>query len=132
MITQESLEQNPERSQRLQKITQLSEIESLLLVDRHGAEAEEFILRYGAQLSYWQYEALHAIDHTMCLHLVDFYSRRTPLILSYPDHGESVLTQILPFFESRLNWSKQETAQQVSRLKSHIARELSWRATLAP
>ena len=127
LVTQESIFENAHRILKLKEITSLSEQECNWLVDRHGAESEKLLERYGSDLGYWQYEAQHAIDQTMCLHLVDFYTRRVPLILAFKDHGDAVMKQILQIFESRLSWSREQSQSEIQKLKSHLANEFAWK-----
>ncbi len=131
LVTVESILENPGCQQLLKQKTNLSEQEIVWLVDRHGAEAEHFLQRYGVDLTYWQYEAMHAIDQTMCLHLLDFYARRVPLILAHKDHGESFLGQIVPVFETRLGWSSEQTQREIAIFKAHLDREFAWRTEVA-
>jgi glycerol-3-phosphate dehydrogenase len=131
LVTSETMLENPNRRARLKKLTSLNDQECVWLSDRHGGEVDEFLLRYGHELTYWQYEALHAIDHTMCLHLVDFFTRRVPLMLAFRDHGLSLLDQIVPIFEARYQWTKEQSAEEVRRVKDHVARELSWQSSFS-
>ncbi len=104
----------------------LSKQEATLLVERHGLEAREIIKKFGPD-SYWALEAEHAIENTMCLHLVDFFTRRVPLILAEQDHGLSVMPMVSAIFAQKLNWSASEKALEESLLQQHIERELAWR-----
>lgn len=131
LVTQESIEDNDERKSWLRHYTQLSDDEVTWLVDRHGGETNEILRRYGHQLSYWEYEALHAIDQTMCLHLVDFFTRRVPLVLSRADHGLSVLPSVLPHFVQRLGWTAEQSRSEIAALESYLEREFSWRRSFA-
>lgn len=98
-----------------------------LLADRHGGEARSILQRYGNHYSYWQIEALHAIDNTMCVNLVDFYTRRVPLFLAKKDHGLELVDELTPIFSQRLDWSESETKKQIQQLHEHIQSELVWR-----
>ncbi len=97
-----------------------------LLVDRHGAEARVMRKQFGVS-DYWHLEACQAIYHTMCLTLVDFYSRRAPLFLAEPDHGLRFLPLIAQTFQRELHWSQDELRAQEHNLKEYFARELAWR-----
>jgi glycerol-3-phosphate dehydrogenase len=101
-----------------------SEIQKL--VARFGTEVEEFFHHKPETLSYWQLEAYQAIENTMCLNLIDFYTRRTPLFLSEPDHGISALPEISKVFQEALGLSDAELENQVQSLKSFIQTELTW------
>ena len=131
LVTEDSMTENAQRVEKIKKSSALSPQECTWLVDRHGAEAEVLLQRYGSDLSYWQYEAQHAIEQTMCLHLVDFYTRRVPLILAFQDHGESVMKQILSIFESRLSWSKEQSQSEIQKLKAHLASEFAWKSAFS-
>ncbi|MCB0340882.1 MAG: glycerol-3-phosphate dehydrogenase/oxidase [Pseudobdellovibrionaceae bacterium] len=102
------------------------------LVERHALEAEDIIKTYGHKVSgqnpsaLWQLEAHHAIDTTMCFHLVDFYLRRVPLFLADPEHGFQFLDSIASTFAERLNWSEAEKQTQVDALYKHKNHELAW------
>lgn len=98
-----------------------------ILTERYGAEGFEIIKKYGSDKTYWQLEAYQAIHSTMCLNLVDFYSRRVPLMLAYNDHGMQFLEEISIVFEKELSWSKTETENQKNLLKNYIEKELAWR-----
>jgi glycerol-3-phosphate dehydrogenase len=100
-----------------------------LLVSRHGMEAYEMI-KEGCEnkLSIWEMEVLHAIRYTMCLNLVDFYTRRSPLFLAEADHGKSLSGILALQMQNELGWSDQERENQKRMLESHIASELAWQA----
>ncbi len=103
-----------------------TEIEKLLSA-RYGNEAFEIIKKYGLSNTYWQLEAAHAIHATMCLNLVDFYTRRTPLMLAYRDHGLSLLNEISAVFIKELHWSQEDLEFQQANLRNYIEKELAWR-----
>lgn len=130
LVTSETMHENADRRARLLTQTQLSEEEATWLVDRHGGEADVIVQKYGVSRTYWQLEALHAIDQTMCLHLVDFFSRRVPLILSRPDHGLSVLAEVTPLFAEKLGWTPAQTEKEVQNFEAYLAREFAWRKSL--
>lgn len=104
----------------------LSQPEAQLLVDRHGAEAFEIYREFGPG-PYWRLEAEHAIENTMCFHLVDFYCRRVPLILSRPDHGLSLIREISQIFSQRLGWNKEQKELEEKLLADHLKLEFAWR-----
>jgi glycerol-3-phosphate dehydrogenase len=97
-----------------------------LLVDRHGREALEIVRDYEG-LGYWEMEAVHAMDKTMCFKLVDFYARRVPLFLAESDHGLSLLERISQTFARHLDWSPTQLAEEKKSLDEYIKTELAWR-----
>jgi glycerol-3-phosphate dehydrogenase len=111
------------------------------LFDRHGPEAKEILARYlmlvmagpGALQSdeekIWSLEAHHAIDQTMCLNLADFFLRRTPLVLSRPDHGERFWPCVAKVFRERLGLSEADIEAQFKNLTEKMNSEFSWRAS---
>lgn len=107
--------------------TRLSEQECQWLVERHGHEAVD-IVEYGAQYSYLQLEAIHAIRHTMCLGLVDFYCRRVPLFLANRDHGWQAVDQIIEVFKQELGWNATIANDQKIQLERFIHDELRWKS----
>lgn len=102
-----------------------------ILTERYGSEAFEILEKFGKRKTYWQLEAYQAIQSTMCLNLVDFFTRRVPLMLAYPDHGLRFLDEIVVVFEEQLLWSKNETEIQKNNLKSYIEKELIWRSSFS-
>jgi len=108
------------------KLQANTEIEKRL-VARYGAEAFEIIKKFDADNTYWQLEAHQALYSTMCLNLVDFYTRRVPLMLAYQDHGLALLDEISNVFKKELNWSADQLEFQQIQLKNYIKKELAWR-----
>lgn len=100
-----------------------------LLAERHGLEFLELI-ENGQSAGYstmWEFEALHAIRTTMCLHLDDFYIRRAPLFLARQNHGFEWIDQIAAVFAKELGWSTQQKADEIERLNTHKKHEMGWR-----
>lgn len=96
------------------------------LCQRFGQEAQVILAQNPSFYSYWQLEAAQAIDHTMCLNLVDFYSRRAPLFLAREDHGMPFLNEISEVFCEKLGWSAQRLEEEKLRLKDYMKHELAW------
>jgi glycerol-3-phosphate dehydrogenase len=94
---------------------------------RYGAESFEILKKFGTNKTYWQLEAYQAIHTTICLNLVDFYTRRVPLMLSHADHGLTYLDEISNVFKNELNLSSDEITNQQKKLNEHIDHELNWR-----
>ncbi len=101
-----------------------------LLAQRYGLEAEKIMDQFPSTSSYWQLEAYQAIENTMCLHLVDFYSRRAPLFLARRDHGLPFLEEISHVFQSLLHWSDEQKASEQQRVRSYMDQELDWKKHL--
>lgn len=97
------------------------------LVDRYGLEAEEILMKYSEDLSYWQLEASHAIDNTMCFNLIDFWSRRVPLFLSDAERGMPVLKEITAVFSKKLNWTPVKQDEERRKLIQYMKNELAWK-----
>jgi glycerol-3-phosphate dehydrogenase len=106
--------------------------EVLTLCERYGMEAEAILSRNPANSSYWQLEAAQAVDYTMCLNLVDFYSRRVHLFLARQDHGWPVFEEVAEVFAEKLGWDAPEIARQKKNLEAYMKRELSWQADFRP
>lgn len=98
------------------------------LASRYGMEYQVILDRFGYTDQVWSLEAYQAIHTTMCLNLIDFYTRRVPLFLAYPDHGLSVLEEVSEVFKSELNWSESEKQIQLKSLKEFISLELNWKS----
>lgn len=110
----------------LKSKTRLPQKDIEFLVSRHGQEVTKFEI-LSKDESVWQLEARHAIKNTMCLNLIDFMVRRTPLFLSYSDHGIFHLPQILQVFRQELSWSSAEEEQQRNQYLRYIQSELHWK-----
>ncbi len=103
------------------------------LADRHGLEGrailEQGVLKQlrstNAEEWLWCAEALHAMEHTMCLHLSDFYFRRTPLVLSRRDHGISFAPAIAETMSARLGWNKTRELEEINALQNQLTWELA-------
>jgi glycerol-3-phosphate dehydrogenase len=117
LTSQESLRVATTRAQ--------TEIEKQL-VERYGLEAFEIIKKYGEDKNYWQLEAYQSIHNTMCVNLVDFYTRRTPLMLAYRDHGLDIINEIAAVFKKELILTNTEIEQQKIDLLNYINQELAW------
>ncbi|MFP5518284.1 MAG: glycerol-3-phosphate dehydrogenase/oxidase [Bdellovibrionia bacterium] len=105
----------------------LSYADKLRLAERYGLEAKTLVESYGNQFSYWQIEAIQAIHTTMCLNLVDFYTRRVPLVLADPQHGLQLLEEISTIFSYYLNWDSNKLKEEVANLKAYLAKEMAWK-----
>ncbi len=109
----------------------LSEAHVEFLIKRHGYEAYDVMSEgvKGGWHDLWQQEAQHAIFHGMCLHLIDFYLRRTSLFISEPDHGMGKLEKILDVFKFYYGWTEERCQREIKQLKDHIHFEMGWRDT---
>jgi glycerol-3-phosphate dehydrogenase len=101
--------------------------ETLLLAQRYGLEAARILQIYPSHYNYWQLEAAQAVDHTLCLNLVDFYARRVPLFLSKPDHGVPQIDNICEVFRQKLGWTEIQEQIQRENLRLYMSRELAWK-----
>jgi len=108
------------------KTTTLSDEQASQFVDRHGEEARVMIQKYGLDLSYIQYEAMHALENTMCLNLKDFFTRRVPLFLSQKDHGSHDIDQLKSIFRNYLSLSESEYEEQVRAFRQLCEHDLAW------
>jgi glycerol-3-phosphate dehydrogenase len=63
----------------------------------------------------------------MCLGLIDFYVRRSPLFLSRPDHGLALLPLISRVFASELSWNDSKRHEEMSNLQAYVRKELAWK-----
>lgn len=102
-----------------------------VLLGRHGEEALEVLetmkLFKGEPLlaALWKAEAKFSFDQEMCFHLEDFYWRRSPLFLSMPDNGLSLLTTLGEYY-GLLNKQDRETIRSnVQKVAEKIAHEKS-------
>lgn len=104
----------------------LSHLQVKILVERHGPEAWDILSK--KEYDYiWEYEAKHALEHTYCANLLDFYTRRVPLFLSKEDHGFKFLKRIGLIFQQYYGWTDQELKDQMEKVFNHSKSELSWK-----
>ena len=114
------------------------------LIGRHGEEALE-LMRYAPSMdsfgeapkgqpsgeredrAIWTAELVHAVRRTMCLNLIDFYTRRSPLFLARADHGLRLIGSLSAAMAHELGWSDDERRAQVETVHQYIQRELSWK-----
>lgn len=94
------------------------------LIKRRGEEAVTVLnlmkqMKSGQEVErLWQAEAQFCIHHEMCLNLVDFYCRRSPLFLFHRDNGRSLAPLIAPLF------APTSPEGQIELLQKKIALEL--------
>ncbi len=124
---QESLRRSLVESRVWAKRTGRSEEETLKIAQRYGMEGATILHEAPENYTYWQLEAMQAINHTLCLNLKDFYARRVPLFLADPMHGLSHLESVSNVFATKLSWSESELQRQKEELSEYIERELAWR-----
>ncbi len=105
------------------------------IIFRHGEEGETLLKKirqdyvtYSANDALWMAEAFFAIENTMCLNLVDFYWRRSPLFLASKNHGSQYISSIARVFSQYYNWSDEETRLQKQTLLQQMQKELAWKA----
>lgn len=106
-----------------------SQEEVRFLTDRHGLEAEDLLKKkqkYNLG-TLWEAEAYHAIENTMCLHLKDFFLRRTPLFLSEKDHGRKYFEPISKIFAEHFGWSESERQREIEDTQKAYQFEMQWR-----
>ncbi|MBX3020345.1 MAG: glycerol-3-phosphate dehydrogenase/oxidase [Bdellovibrionales bacterium] len=104
-----------------------------LLADRHGMEGEIIVHRAlhllppvtDAEEWLWSAEALHAAEQTMCLHLADFYYRRSPLVLARKDHGLVFAPAIAHAMGGVLGWSPTRQKDEINALQNRLSWDLS-------
>ncbi len=95
---------------------------------RHGMETESLLaLGMTDGLTFYELEMLHAIRYTMCLNLVDFYTRRFPLFLSLPNHGLEWLDVLGYVAQNELNWTNEELERQKVLVREYMNKELQWK-----
>ena len=109
------------------KKTGKPEEEMTLLADRYGMEAELILNSYPKKYTYWQLEAAQAIDHTMCFHMRDFYTRRVPLFLSNRNHGVQFMDEVGEVFKEKLGWSDSQLKDEMHQLTEYMAHEVEWK-----
>lgn len=102
------------------------------LISRRGEEARTVLnlmkLMKGdkEQERLWQAEAKFCIENEMCLNLVDFYCRRSPLFLFRKNHGFEYAPLVAPHFSSRgAQVGGIDTQAQIQQLETLIKREMS-------
>lgn len=97
------------------------------LAERYGKENLVILEKYGYTDKIWCLEAYQAINTTMCLNLIDFYTRRVPLFLADKQHGLQFLDDVAEVFKAELNLSEAEINKQKQDLKDYVATVLQWK-----
>lgn len=127
LASSENLNRALVQKEELMKSFKISSSDIELLISRHGLEAKTILTNYSDLENLWQKEAAFAIDQTMCHRLIDFYTRRTPLFLSFHDHGLSLIDDVAQVFKVKLSWSDNYKEKQITELKNFIDAELKWK-----
>lgn len=133
LVTESLLERARLEQVRWARDWQLPEALTSQLAARHGLEAERILqeaLPWRTQIHepeewMWCAEALHAIEHTMCLTLTDFYLRRTHLVLARTDHGLPFAVGIARVMGERLGWDEKRQREEINALQNQMSWELS-------
>ena len=95
-----------------------------ILWRRHGEECFSIRKR---RVGVWAAEADFAIENTMCLNLLDFYTRRSPLFLAEKDQGLSMVNEVVEVFAESFKWNKDEIEAEINSVRKHVLSELSWK-----
>lgn len=134
LVTTESMDQARRQVKRWAREFDMSTSDVDVLVDRHGAEALPIMeaganrgLMGSSEEKLWSMEALHAIRQTMCMNLIDFYVRRSPLFLARHDHGLKLIALLSRVFAMELGWSDSRRQSEAASVQEHIRRELGWK-----
>ena len=133
LVSQENYWRSMLYIDRWAKLSTLSSKVIRALASRHGMETEAMLERVENNqylADKWSVEAVHAIEKTMCLHLLDFYVRRTPLMLARRDHGTGILDWMGKVFQMHLGWSDEVTREEIGIVHSFIHNEFAWRSKL--
>lgn len=99
------------------------------LVGRHGEEAVEILnsIRQfsedAPEVALWKAELKFSFDHEMCYNLEDFYWRRSPLFLSKPDNGLSLITTLGEYLGSLLREDRETIRANVQKVVEKISLE---------
>ncbi|MCO5112627.1 MAG: glycerol-3-phosphate dehydrogenase/oxidase [Bdellovibrionaceae bacterium] len=125
-VDEKSFKEAMSRIHELENKTELTHLQCKMLVERHGLEAWD-IVEYGPYKYIWEYEAAHAVRHTYCARLVDFYTRRVPLFLSKKDHGFKFLNRIGKVFKDYYGWDQERLEQEYKLLFDHYSAESEWK-----
>ncbi len=128
-VTTETFKLAQQSIDAIKKPTHFSKSDIQVLVDRHGPEAADIVSQYYSpvQKSVWEMEALFAIENCMCGKLLDFYLRRSPLILSRQDHGRDLLQTLADLFAKKLDWSEETRQLNIKEVEQHLLNELAWK-----
>lgn len=130
-VTPESFALALSKIKEIEDKTKLTHLQAKMLVERHGLEAWD-IAEYGPFKYVWEYEAAHAVRHTYCARLVDFYVRRVPLFLSKRDHGFKFLNRIGKIFKDYYGWDQEHLDAEKKLLFDYYISESKWKGLTAP
>ena len=62
----------------------------------------------------------------MCLHLKDFFLRRTHLFLAEKDNGQSQFEPVSKRMAELLDWTDEQRKQEIKDLENHKKNEMNW------
>lgn len=125
----------PEKMQRAQAQAQSIADERNLPVElvsatlaRHGEEGHIVLnyiklMRGSLDERLWLAEAKFSIENEMCLNLVDFYWRRSPLFLFHKDNGLKYLHVLAQLFASAMGWNEEKKNNEIQKVISQADRE---------
>ena len=137
-VTQDDLEDLGRQKDRLAIKYGCSEKMIEIFVTRYGREALDILnqkQKYKGESELLQTIYLDldfAMDKMMCIHLVDYYLRRSKLFLSFADHGARHIEVISRHMAQKLNWSEAQRIEQINALQNHQSKELSWKSQSEP
>jgi len=105
--------------------------EAQYLLERHGLEIEKMMahkpkVSSSGRRKMWEYELLFALENTMCIRLVDFYLRRSPLFLAETDHGQQYFDDLAKLFAEYKGLNEKQLDQEAEALKNHLKTEMAW------
>lgn len=140
LATQEKIEECHRRVGELSQEFGLDRSDVSFLIERHGEEAvgmmEDLASDKGQWSSMksedrrWVVEARQAIRKTMCMNLIDFYVRRSPLFLAQRDHGLPMIAFLSRVFAEELGWSDTQRQSEAAALQEFVRKELAWQQKL--
>ena len=98
------------------------------LAERYGKENLVILEKYGYTDKIWCLEAYQAIHTTMCINLIDFYTRRVPLFLADKEHGLQFLDDVAEVFRSELGLTLDAINKQKQELRDYVSTVLKWKS----
>jgi glycerol-3-phosphate dehydrogenase len=125
LISEETYAFREEHLSEVLELSTCSPDEALRLIERHGAEVEHMI-QNRPHSSFWELEMRQAIDHSMCLNLLDFYTRRYPLMLAAPNHGLQYLSLVSKAFQTETGLSEIEMRKQEQEVLDYIKKSFDF------
>ncbi|MCB0394063.1 MAG: hypothetical protein KDD25_05860, partial [Bdellovibrionales bacterium] len=96
------------------------------LIEKYGLEIQKYIFDSDV-VEEVDVDILYAIDNTMCVGLLDFYLRRTHLLLAEKGNSLDKAEYVAKRMANYLEWDEARVKKEIEKLLAHVKSEMAWR-----